>query len=529
MEFRRTGHRDERRRRVLIDELITSPGTSSTEPAVERGTDGDPATRRYSAAVLDQPAVTCLIPTRGWTLSVLFLGGLATLGGLLSLHAAVYPQLTAHRGALVALDLTARGSLASWFGASLLLIGALVSAMVYWLRSHKMDDYRGHYRLWLATSILAVLASADLVAGLHQVIGELLEEMFRGRLGGDSRSWATASLALAFVVWGGRVALEIRSSRSALFFLLLAAASFTCCLSLAWGWLRIATPLVAELLFAVGWLGGIGLLLFAVLTYCRFVLRDTQGLVSWKVPEGRSQRRRWFARRRSESVEKPDDEDAETAGGADQDDDSAAVGAKPRRTRASSSSLKRKTPKKKATEGTKSGSRMLRKGPEGNLRVDEAHASETDEKAERKEASTSQAKSSTGEATKTVPVKASFSSSTAAKPTVTPATASSPRDKTSGSGVATTGSKTPPVTPSAGSAAVRPSAAVRSQPATGPSPSLGNGKVASVSKPLVPPQGEDDEDDDLDADGEAGKGMSKAERRRLRKQQRRGAREEVES
>jgi hypothetical protein len=508
MEFRRTGHRDERRRRVLIDELITSPPSSESDFAVARGSSAEQPPRRYSTAVITQPGITCLVPTRGWTLSVLFLGGLALIGGLLSLHAAVYPQLVQHRVAWVALDLTARGSLASWFGGTIYLLGSGSCAMLFWLRSHKLDDYRGHYRLWLLTTILALVASCDLVTGLHRAFGEVLVELAQGRLGGDAASWTAVGLALIGGTWAARIALEVRVSRAALLFLSASGACFSITLSLAWGWLPVETPVIADLIGSAGWLVGAWMLLFAVLTYCRFVLLDAQGLVPHRQsePSAVKERSRWGWRRR-----KPPSDETDSTGGEESESELASSGSPMRRTRTTGSVAKRK-PRKKAESTTKS-SRVIRKGSDGNLRVDAAHSEQTDDTSEQPESASASRPPAPSRPTEVAkPMTAAFSAAPAsvAKPTPAP-TAAKPIASTS------TSSATKASSPSISGTAPTHSTPTASTPV----------KPVVLTKPAAPSHDEDDDESD-DESGSA-KGMSKAERRRLRKQQRRGTREEVET
>ena len=78
MQFRRSGQRAERRRRVLIDETVTAPVAAQQAPAgagAESATPDPAELRNYAEAALaiHQPRVTDLIPTRRWTLVVLLL------------------------------------------------------------------------------------------------------------------------------------------------------------------------------------------------------------------------------------------------------------------------------------------------------------------------------------------------------------------------------------------------------------------------------------------------------------------------
>ena len=292
MAFRRTGHGDERRRRVLLDEMR---GTNSA------GSDGGPeaaVTRRASAAIRSgkystaalashQPPVTCLIPKRMWTLAVMFLGGASAIAGLESLYGNVYANAhDALLGPLVALDAAARGSLMSWLSSLFLDMAAIGSIMVYSLRRHRLDDYRGRYRIWLCAGALCVLGSIDVVTGLHVALASQLTELSGTPLYGDGRVWWIAVAAVLVGTTFLRFSVEMRTCPSAVACLLLAGAGYV-----------TGALIELDLLFPDG--GAFALMvqssclmfahLFVVLaiaSYCRRVYHQAQG----ELPERRKRR-----------------------------------------------------------------------------------------------------------------------------------------------------------------------------------------------------------------------------------------------
>ena len=60
---------------------------------------------------------------------------------------------TLPRDGLAAIDAGAAGNLAAWFSSCLLLMAAACSLQIYNLRRHKIDDYRGRYRIWVWAAI----------------------------------------------------------------------------------------------------------------------------------------------------------------------------------------------------------------------------------------------------------------------------------------------------------------------------------------------------------------------------------------
>jgi len=308
MDFRRSGHRDERRRRVLIDELIASPDGETTELASEpTPTAREATTRRYSAAAEEsrQPPITCLIPARGWTLTVLALGGLAVIAGLQSLYAPVYQSVAGTPHALPLLDVEAEGSLAAWVGSSLLLFSAAVAVMVFWLRSHKLNDYRGRYRLWLAAAAALLLGSLDVATNLHGAIAEAAVAWGELRWGFDAAFWTNITLASLAGMFGLRMAAEMRACRGALAMLALAAVAFVTTAVLQSGWLLAESALLATMTRSTCWLIGVLSVALSVLLNCRFVFLDAQGRLGDRADQRQAADRGAGTRRRQQKTATP--------------------------------------------------------------------------------------------------------------------------------------------------------------------------------------------------------------------------------
>ena len=66
-----------------------------------------------------------------------------------------------------AVDLAAPGSVADWFSSCLLLAAAGLGILTYLIRRHRVDDYRGRYRMWYWMVPLLVIASLDQVSDLQ--------------------------------------------------------------------------------------------------------------------------------------------------------------------------------------------------------------------------------------------------------------------------------------------------------------------------------------------------------------------------
>ena len=232
MAFRRAGYGDERRRRVLLEEMrgTRSPASEGAPGRVDsRRAPSAARSAKYSTAALasHQPPVTCLVPKRWWTLTVLFLAGASAIAGVEALYGSVSTNAPdALSGPLVALDAAARGSLVSWLSSMFLHAAALGSVMVYALRRHRLDDYRGRYRIWLGAAALCVAGSIDAATGLHLALANQLARLAGTPLDGDGRVWWIAAAALLVGATFVRFSLEMRSCPSAVACLVLAAAGY---------------------------------------------------------------------------------------------------------------------------------------------------------------------------------------------------------------------------------------------------------------------------------------------------------------
>jgi hypothetical protein len=146
---------------VLIDESTGDSGqVASSQPS-----SGDHSGYTESARLENQPRLTDLIPQqlRTWLLLVL-LAATAIYG----LQQASSRLLTGSEEVVNRFGLNGPGTLAAWYSSGLLLVTAGGCLMVYLVRRHKVDDYRGHYRLWLWVSAWCLVASLETATEIHR-------------------------------------------------------------------------------------------------------------------------------------------------------------------------------------------------------------------------------------------------------------------------------------------------------------------------------------------------------------------------
>jgi len=281
MQVRRNSQLDERRRRVLVDEVVTAPSTDG--PPSRSKLRGGAARRAYTDAALAdrQPRITDLLPLRPWVLLALFLSGLAALAGLTSLHMqGAWLAGLVGADAVRAVQLNQPGTLGAWFSSLTLMIAAAVCLLTFTLRRHKLDDYRGVYRIWMWAAGLCTLASIDATAGLRHLLGAALARATSVPLGSQGSAWWLIAWVAAVGVLAVRLVLEMRPCRLSVGLLALAGVSYgsAACLQLV-GPTAVREPLYPLVLFAATGLGH-WLLTFALTLNVRHVYLDAQGLVA---------------------------------------------------------------------------------------------------------------------------------------------------------------------------------------------------------------------------------------------------------
>src|SRR4051812_682669 len=144
--------RHDRRRRVLKDDLL-SASAARTAHRVAPASDAEDAPRYSDAAgVENHPQVTDFVPRRYGTIAMLMFFGAALTAASAAAHYFVLPILASQGMDTAAFDLGARGSLASWTAAVVLFVASGFCVMTYSLRRHRIDDFRGRYRVWMAAA-----------------------------------------------------------------------------------------------------------------------------------------------------------------------------------------------------------------------------------------------------------------------------------------------------------------------------------------------------------------------------------------
>ena len=188
-----------------------------------------------------------------------------------------WPSIASRPEIARALRLDRPDSFGQWVTSALLAGCAGVSLLIYQLRRHKNDDFRGHYRLWRLVLLVMMLASVDSVASLVEWSGALLDAGFGRRVALSGNDWLRIALSIAGTVLALRLSVEVRRSKWALTTMLLAWAVLSLPIAARWNFLAVdsigrwtlvtSAPLLASAMLFVS-LGG----------YLRMLYREVRNI-----------------------------------------------------------------------------------------------------------------------------------------------------------------------------------------------------------------------------------------------------------
>ncbi len=290
--------RDDRRRRILADEVNGATTTTPANDDSESADSGLRVRRRVESAKYGEsrfmerhPRISDLVPQRFLAFALILVLGLAFIAGLEALYYYM-PRLAEGTtdGAIAAFDLDSEGSLGTWFSSVLLGSTALCGLLVFWIRRHKADDYHGRYRIWLWASMVWFVMSVDEAASLHEGFKELMARVSGTRIVGDGSMWWVLGYSLVFLAVGSRLVFQIKACRMATAFYVLAGIGYLA---------AVATQL--ELLLpqqgALGIMVEEGLemtsglfLLMGTALFARYVILESQGALGARAEKSRKLR-----------------------------------------------------------------------------------------------------------------------------------------------------------------------------------------------------------------------------------------------
>lgn len=280
--------RMDRRRRMLRDNA-NSEGSQESGNRRRRGNpkqaDEDDGPRRgagYSHEVRRAcgQRLVQLIPVRKRSFLLAIFASLLVPAGLLVSHYMIYVS-----GSLpwyghplaVSLDASHPSSIAAWFSSHIWLLCLGATILTFQLRRHKLDDYDGEYRLWFWLVATCLLASIDATTRITDLFGLALDRWSQINLGWSGPAVVQATLAVLIGMLGLRLCTELKQVPTSLIFWLVGLVCWAGSAALAQEELQLSYSLQFRIwLKAALWLSGLTAVWLAALAYLRHVYMEAQ-------------------------------------------------------------------------------------------------------------------------------------------------------------------------------------------------------------------------------------------------------------
>lgn len=292
----------DRRRRVLYNTHV-SPHTPST-PATRRAAEELRAARQPAKAFGSRVHRQLrgrwfsLVPVSRLAIMIVAAVLLAVPIVLTVLHHLTFtwPAL-AYRDAIARpLQIDRPDSFAAWWVTLVLMLAAGATHLIYIVRRHRRDDYRGHYQLWRLTMFVLLLASVHSTVGLVAWLGAFMDLVFGDRAVLAGANWLRILLDVGGIILAMRLIAEVHRCRPALIVLLCAAAFLGLSESAAWQVIAIDSMTRSTLVIAAPLLG-CSCLLVAATIYLRSLYRQVRNIADG--PSVRERVARWRVERRN--------------------------------------------------------------------------------------------------------------------------------------------------------------------------------------------------------------------------------------
>ena len=166
-------------------------------------------------------------------------------------------------------------SFGSWCMVAMLSVTAGIALMTYQLRRYRNDDFGGHYRLWRVVILVTVLASVNTLASLVDWTGAIIDAGFGKRVALAGSDWVRLVVTFGGAVLALRMVSELRHCRTALALMATSFALFVIPEAVQWNILKIESAEYWMLATTAPMLGCTTLLI-AMLTYLRMLYREVK-------------------------------------------------------------------------------------------------------------------------------------------------------------------------------------------------------------------------------------------------------------
>jgi hypothetical protein len=277
-------HRDDRRRRALVEDSAgeAAPIAVTTTAVPKAGGKQD----RYTSAARreNHRRATDFVPRSSLAHVLWWLTGLTAVAGLLAGYVTLIDSTAASDTTAAGLfQLRHGGSLIGWFSSTMFTLAAVGSVLIYSIRRHRLDDYRGSYRLWLWGAAAWMIMSIDATANLHTPFSQAMVAATGWSLSGNASVWWIGVWGILLSVLALRLTMETRECRSAMAGIIAAFLLWTSALAIDCQWISVSAH--ASLIAAAGRLIGQLTLLLSIGLYARHVLFDAEGLIPQREPK----------------------------------------------------------------------------------------------------------------------------------------------------------------------------------------------------------------------------------------------------
>lgn len=255
------------------DEGEESPSEASAPKAARKSSKSYPD----DALASRQMRLTDLLPIHAWmVLAICCVLSLAATGiHFAHLQRDALLEFFGPAGAIF--DVGQPGSLGRGLNVLLLAGATGASYLIYSLRRHKMDDYRGHYGIWLWVALILFTLTASEFTGATGLIETIVERNAPVAL--DSRMPLIVHSIVAFgaLLFLARLGAEMQQCRSAIAVLVLLLGAVGIVVALEAGWKPNGADIPEDLLGYHARMASRGLLLAMLLVYGRYTRLDALG------------------------------------------------------------------------------------------------------------------------------------------------------------------------------------------------------------------------------------------------------------
>ena len=166
-------------------------------------------------------------------------------------------------------------SFGRWCMVAMLAVTAGIALMTYQLRRYRNDDFGGHYRLWRIVIVVSVLASINALVSLVDWSGAIIDAGFGKRVALAGNDWVRLVVTFGGAVLALRMVAELWHCRTALILMLTSCILFVIPEAVQWNILKIESAGYWTLATTAPMLGCTTLLI-AMLTYLRVLYREVK-------------------------------------------------------------------------------------------------------------------------------------------------------------------------------------------------------------------------------------------------------------